>query len=161
MQKIDHYESMRLLKPKLASTKQRLLARIIDLVLEFAPLGALGLIVKKYVDIEAQLIIDAEVARRAAFLTSFFALTLIVHIVQWMLLISRGQTIGKMICHIRVVNAGSDTHASIVQLIVLRTWLNALLMGNAIYFFVDSLLIFREPRRCLHDYLAGTEVVEE
>jgi uncharacterized RDD family membrane protein YckC len=32
--------------------------------------------------------------------------------------------------------------------------------GHALLFFVDSFFIFREDRRCIHDFLAGTTVVD-
>ena len=38
--------------------------------------------------------------------------------------------------------------------------MNSLLSVNPLYLLVDSSLILRRDRRCLHDFLAGTVVIE-
>ncbi|MCI0409163.1 MAG: RDD family protein [Acidobacteria bacterium] len=72
-----------------------------------------------------------------------------------------GQTIGKRVMHIRIVNYDDGQTAGPGRTIWKRTILNGLL-GNFIplYGLIDPLFIFGAERRCLHDYIAGTKVVE-
>jgi uncharacterized RDD family membrane protein YckC len=42
----------------------------------------------------------------------------------------------------------------------MRYGLNSVLGDILLYTLTDILLIFGEERRCIHDYLAGTKVVE-
>lgn len=94
----------------------------------------------------------------------------VVFIVQMALLATRGQTIGKIIMGIRIVDARTGEHPGWARLILLRTIVNWLISGtlnavplvgpglSGIYFIVDSLFIFREDRRTIHDLIAGTRV---
>ena len=95
---------------------------------------------------------------------------LVIFIVQMVLLATRGQTIGKIIMKIRIVDAQTGEHPGWARLILLRTIVNGLISGvlNAIpvvgqglgslYFIIDSLFIFRADRRTIHDLIAGTRV---
>lgn len=78
------------------------------------------------------------------------------------LLHKSGQTIGKKIIRIRVVN-DDNTPASFATLVVYRYL--PVQVASAIPLFrilalADSLFIFGESRRCLHDHIAGTKVVK-
>ena len=80
------------------------------------------------------------------------------------LLHTRGQTIGKLAMNIRIVRS-NGARASLVRLAGLRYFVNNLVvlipMGlGGVYFLIDALLIFRAPRRCVHDYIADTIVVK-
>ena len=95
---------------------------------------------------------------------------LVIFIVQMVLLATRGQTIGKIIMKIRIVDAHTGEHPGWARLILLRTLVNALIQGalNAVpvvgqglgglYFIIDSLFIFRADHRTIHDFIAGTRV---
>ena len=101
------------------------------------------------------------------------------------LLVKRGQTLGKMLLGIRVVDAASKEIVSFWRVLVLR-WLVWIMIGPltillwvivVLYPFLDfiallpillwvvavldPLFIFKKQRRCLHDYLAGTIVVND
>ena len=75
-----------------------------------------------------------------------------------------GQTIGKLILKIAIVDhidgmpPGFVRAALIRQLplMVVSLFTPAFILG---YLFVDGSLIFRPPRRCVHDYIAGTIVI--
>ena len=88
-----------------------------------------------------------------------FAVFVAIH---FRLLRSNGQTVGKRICNIKIVR--SDGSPADVQRILLYRYLLMdliLLMpviGNIIV-FVGVLLIFRESRKCLHDDIADTIVI--
>ncbi len=79
------------------------------------------------------------------------------------LLYKRGQTIGKMVLGIVIVSAGSTVPAPIWKLIGIRALffplLFVLLPPYILIPIIDQVLIFFRPRRCLHDYIAGTEVI--
>jgi uncharacterized RDD family membrane protein YckC len=78
------------------------------------------------------------------------------------LLARHGQTIGKRICRIRILRE-DGTRATLWDTFVKRQLPIRLLMQiphvGWIFTLIDSLFIFREDRRCLHDWLAGTIVV--
>jgi len=95
---------------------------------------------------------------------------LVVFIVQMVLLATRGQTIGKIIMKIRIVDAQTGEHPGWARLILLRTIVNGLISGalnvipvvgqglGGLYFIIDSLFIFRSDHRTIHDLIAGTRV---
>jgi uncharacterized RDD family membrane protein YckC len=79
------------------------------------------------------------------------------------LLVTRGQTIGKVAARTKIVDmSGNVPHFG--KLLVLRYLVLGLMAQIPfIGLFVggaDVLFIFGEQRRCLHDYLAGTRVVD-
>ncbi len=79
------------------------------------------------------------------------------------LLAKRGQTVGKKAVGIRVVRTNGDD-AGFVRLFFLRgalSWLLATIpFVGGLYALLDILFIFRADRRCLHDLIADTKVVE-
>ena len=81
---------------------------------------------------------------------------------QWFLLGSRGQTIGKIVMKVRVVDSKTGAHPGWARLIFLRTIVNGIITGipfaGSIYRLVDSLLIFRGDHRTIHDMIAGARV---
>jgi uncharacterized RDD family membrane protein YckC len=80
---------------------------------------------------------------------------------QCMLLVQKGQTIGKAARGIRIVKLGTQENGGFMTNILLRSIANAVLSVIPFYALVDILFIFREDRRCLHDLLAGTEVIKD
>ena len=88
------------------------------------------------------------------------------------LLTSRGQSIGKLLMKIQIVDYNSGKLLPFVRVFVIRyLWLMPLsLIAAAIpgtvddmlvvpLVYIDILMIFRADRRCLHDLLAGSKVV--
>ncbi len=84
--------------------------------------------------------------------------------VQIYLLTTRGQTIGKKLLGIKIVNFEDETSPGFVKAFLLRSFVNGLIGSipfiGAVYSLVDICFIFRDDRRCLHDLLAGTKVVK-
>jgi len=76
------------------------------------------------------------------------------------MLVREGQTLGKKAMNIRIVNYSDGQIPSGGKLLVMRYFVNSLLGNIPFYTFLDVLLIFGNERRCIHDYLAGTKVVE-
>ncbi len=79
------------------------------------------------------------------------------------LLAARGQTIGKALLKIRIART-DGTPASLARLLGLRYGIGGLIniipAAGQIFGIVDALLIFRGPRRCVHDYIADTVVLK-
>jgi uncharacterized RDD family membrane protein YckC len=80
-------------------------------------------------------------------------------VLQWTMLAREGQTIGKKIMGIRVVDRFTGEPPGFLRAVVLRCWCNALLWLLPPYALFDALRIFRTDQRCLHDVLARTIVV--
>lgn len=81
------------------------------------------------------------------------------------LLWQRGQTVGKAIMGIRIVSTRTGARAPLWRLLVLRGPFFATLYGIVLLPFaalpvIDQLLIFTRPRRCGHDWIAGTSVIK-
>ena len=87
---------------------------------------------------------------------------LAVLIVQMILLAMRGQTIGKIILRIRIVDNVTGAHPGWARLILLRTLVQSIIASipfiGFIYALVDALFIFRADHRTIHDLIAGTRV---
>lgn len=75
------------------------------------------------------------------------------------LLHKHGQTIGKNVFEISIV--GADNQHMGFKGIVLKRWCPTVLMGIVpLLPLVDILLIFRKDRRCLHDLIAKSKVID-
>ena len=85
-------------------------------------------------------------------------------ITQWVYLVRYGQTLGKKMLGIRIVKMSNESIPSFQKIVLLRTFVPALLTGipfaGFIFFLVDVLLIFRDDRRCVHDLIAETKVIK-
>ena len=150
---------------ELASPWVRLVAWIIVALLYFV-VAIVALIVTALVfEIEFAMIPLALVSSLILLLLLLVVL-LVVFIVQAVLLVTRGQTIGKIIMKIRIVDAVTGQHPGWARLILLRTIVNSVIISflnilpgaGGAYFLVDSLFIFRENHRTIHDLIAGTRV---
>ena len=78
---------------------------------------------------------------------------------QVVLLRREGQTVGKLLLRIRIVDEETDVKGTVFSNIVLRYFVNWLLTLIPPYVLIDHVFIFAKNRRCVHDYLAGTKVV--
>ena len=85
-------------------------------------------------------------------------------VVQIYLLLTRSQTIGKYFMKTQIVDFNTGVRADFVHAFVLRLLVNGLISGipciGTIYAIVDICFIFRADRRCIHDLLASTCVVD-
>jgi uncharacterized RDD family membrane protein YckC len=85
---------------------------------------------------------------------------LVFAVYQLSMLIRQGQTLGKKSMNIRIVNYSDGQVPSAGRLLGMRYFVNSLLGQIPLYSVLDVLLIFGSEKRCIHDYLAGTKVVE-
>lgn len=79
-------------------------------------------------------------------------------------LAKRGQTLGKMATKIQIVGIQDDRIIPLGRLVGLRiipVWVVSVIpvIGSFIP-LVDALFIFRKDRRCVHDLIAGTHVID-
>ncbi len=88
---------------------------------------------------------------------------LVLVIMQVWLLTTRGQTLGKMWLKIRIVRTDGSppgfVHAILLRSLVMQLIGMVPIVGGLVT-VVDPLLIFREDRRCMHDLIAGTNVIK-
>jgi uncharacterized RDD family membrane protein YckC len=81
----------------------------------------------------------------------------------WMLAV-RGQTVGKRLLGIRIVRVQDDANPGLVHAVLLRSFVPMLIRAVPVFglgfWLVDVACIFRADRRCLHDLIAGTKVVQ-
>lgn len=131
----------------------RLAASLLDgvtmLIATFVPMWYLGLW-----DLDRAATLQEEAVSAALHALAFA-------IVNIHLLATRGQTVGKLVCRIRIM--GSDGRPAGLWRILLRRELPFFIVGGfqklALLLLVDVLFIFRRDRRCVHDLLADTIVV--
>jgi uncharacterized RDD family membrane protein YckC len=74
-------------------------------------------------------------------------------------MIANGQSIAKKLLNIKVVRSDGSP-VSLGRLIGLRNIVNTMISIIPLYGIIDTLFIFGESRRCLHDKLADTIVVK-
>ena len=95
---------------------------------------------------------------------SVLLLTIIVFgVINGRWLVTRGQTVGKRLVGVRIVDTRTQEIVPLVKSYGLRfivvQAITQVPFAGPILALVDPLFIFGERRRCLHDYLAGTIVV--
>ncbi|MDP4146599.1 MAG: RDD family protein [Bacillota bacterium] len=137
------------IEKNLASIEKRLMAKIIDIL-------AVILIVLWGVIF---LIFGRSFETKIVFI-GLFSLAAIVSIVQMTFLTIKGQTLGKMVFGIKIVKEGTEVNGGFISNVLLRYIVNGLLALIPIYIIVDSLLIVDVSRKCLHDRIAGTKVID-
>lgn len=83
---------------------------------------------------------------------------------QLYLLATRSQTIGKYFLKTQIVDFNTGVRSDFVQCFLLRSLLNGVIGAvpclGMIYGIVDVCFIFREDKRCIHDLLAKTCVID-
>jgi uncharacterized RDD family membrane protein YckC len=86
-----------------------------------------------------------------------------VAVYQWILIGRTGQSLGKKWTGIRIERT-DGVRITFGTGVVMRNWvpkvMGAIPYLGMMFHLVDCLFIFREDRRCLHDHIAGTRVVE-
>lgn len=86
---------------------------------------------------------------------------LVVVLVQGGFLVARGQTIGKKLVNIQIVRGKDGQNGGFVSNVLLRAIVNSFISLIPLYLLIDTVFIFSDTKRCLHDRLAGTIVVKK
>lgn len=81
-------------------------------------------------------------------------------ILQMILLTIDGQTVGKKAAGIRIVKSSTGENGGFFINVLLRWVVSGILGIIPFYVLVDILFIFQNDRRCIHDMIAGTQVVK-
>lgn len=96
------------------------------------------------------------------FAPSFFGVVMFLLLQGWPL-VTRGQTIAKMLFKLRIVRT-DGSKADAIRILGLRYGVGFLIgvnrVSSGLWGLIDCLLIFRESRQCLHDSIADTKVIK-
>lgn len=92
----------------------------------------------------------------------YFGLVVIAQIAFWWSVATHGATPGKFVLCIRIVNSEGQP-PGFVQGVVLRGWIAGVLFRLLPFLeLFDCISLFvGEPPRCIHDYIAGTWVIDQ
>ena len=145
--------------PELAGRGRRLGAYLIDLIIAGIVLGVLA-VLNLGISLE-DLARDPMTQQMST--AGGIAYLVIFMVINGYLLVTKGQTLGKLALGIRIVDAVSNGAATAVKILGLR-YVLVMLVGaipiiGGLLGVIDFLFIFREDRRCVHDLIAGTKVV--
>ena len=146
------------LAERLAGRGRRLVATLIDMLLVPA-LSVLLIMITGVVE-------HAEDFRNAMWVLWVFLLAVLSYLMlngYW--LYTRGQTVGKRVMGIAIVDAASGERAAFWKLIGIRALFFPLLFTLISPYLawlpiLDQAFLFRRSRRCVHDWAAGTAVVK-
>jgi uncharacterized RDD family membrane protein YckC len=143
---------------KLASRASRLGARLLD--------GLIGLVILLPIMVltgyfQRAMNNQVDIVEIALYTVGGFVLYVLLH---GYFLATRGQTIGKMMVGVRIVDYESSTLVPLIKLLGLRDlpimFVAVIPCIGPIVSLVDILYIFGAEQRCVHDLLAGTKVVD-
>ncbi len=141
-------------KSTLATPHERFVAKMIDLGILIIPTLIL------YYTYGIQKEMPEPMMWVGAVMASFFTAFMMIIFLQWILIGEYGQSLGKIVMRIRIVDEKTKKTGTLVQNLFIRTWLPAIMWENLVFLACDVLPVFRKERRCLHDYLAKTIVVK-
>ena len=138
----------------LAPIKSRIIAHLIDF-----SIGVLALLL-------ASFILSQSPGNALSILGVFVSVAIVLGVIfyQTVWLSSTGQTLGKRMMQLRVVNFSDGSNPGFVKAVLMRWWLPSLIypipyLGWA-FWLADGLFVLKNDRRCLHDLMAGTKVVQ-
>ncbi|APR85856.1 Hypothetical protein A7982_11205 [Minicystis rosea] len=108
-------------------------------------------------------VIDSLKEETALRLLVMGTLPLVLLCYQWYLVSTTGQSIAKRWLNMKIVRMDGSP-AGFVSGVLLRSWipfvLNMVPYVGSFAAFIDSVMIFGDQRRCLHDQIAGTKVIQ-
>ena len=139
---------------ELAPIKARVVAYLIDLSIGVAAL------------LLAKLFLSRSPDNVLAILSVFVSVAILLGVIayQAVLLSSTGQTIGKRAMRLRIVTFSEASNPGFARAVLIRWWLISLLCTipylGWVFWLADGLFMFRQDRRCLHDLIADTKVIQ-
>lgn len=135
-------------KVKLASRIDRWLASSID--------GLMALMTVLSIILAAPIINNLDAVKFILLL-----MLLIFSLIQACLLASSGQTFGKKVMKIRIIRVDTGRNGGLITNVLIRFVVGVVLLGTIpFYTAMDTVFIWREDKRCIHDLIAGTCVVD-
>jgi uncharacterized RDD family membrane protein YckC len=155
--------------PQLATLSQRFLGAVIDGLITFAVVFPLSLVIgfsaasnRRAVEGPEQIAAALGGGLLHNILVGVLGFGLFVAI-HWVFLKSTGQTIGKKVAKTRIVtlDGGKPTMGDLIgKRYAVMNLIGIIPLVGGIVSLVNILFIFRKDRRCLHDLIAGTQVVQ-
>ena len=148
----------------LASRTKRLISALIDSGLYYAiAITIIALTGYDQVIATGQMSLDETIIASLIGISIWLTLNLF-------LLVTRGQTIGKLVTKIQIADVDTNKLLPIGRAYFLRyLWVFPLVavtwfVPEAVYFlniivFIDIMMILTDDQRCLHDWIAGSKVV--
>jgi len=143
------------LPSELAPIKARIVAYLIDL-----SIGVAALLLAKF-------FLSRSPDNVLAILSVFVSVAIVLGVIayQAVLLSSTGQTIGKRAMRLRIVTFSEASNPGFAKAVLIRWWLISLLCTipylGWMFWLADGLFMFRKERRCLHDLIADTKVIQQ
>ena len=135
-----------------AARGTRLAARFIDVFLLMGAIAVGGALVPF-------LGASAEEGHASAAVLRVFVPALALYVYQCYLVATEGQSLAKRWLNIRIERLDGEP-VGFVHGVLLRSWVMQLLNFIPLMGLIDSVMIFSEEHRCLHDRIAGTIVVK-
>ncbi|RKZ93635.1 MAG: hypothetical protein DRR19_00600 [Candidatus Parabeggiatoa sp. nov. 1] len=154
---------------ELARRDTRLVAHLVD-VLIFLSLPFLAILIMPFF-VDTSVLADGGKGSEEAMLTMVWPLGFVVlgwialTAINWTLLYQNGQTIGKRLLDIKIVRT-DGSRAGLLRIVGLRYFVIQIIAGigpewwKSAVVLIDPLFIFQKSRRCLHDLIADTTVIE-
>jgi uncharacterized RDD family membrane protein YckC len=138
----------------LAGRGIRLLAVVFDMFIYFLPVAIAFAITSERED-------SSQVTELRV--SIWMSAVIVIQVLQAVLLSVRGQSLGKLLVGVRIVDHIDESNPGFLRAFVMRSFLPGLMtivpcLGY-LFGLADVLCIFREDRRCIHDGMAGTKVV--
>ncbi len=147
-------------EPPLAERSTRLMAFILDVVFAMIPCGLVLSIVSGLRGVPPDALLQGSALEELVQSLGGIAVWALVNFYT----LRRGQTIGKRILKIQVVDYETGKIPTLANLVLLRFGLFALIsqagVSGLAVAVANPLMIFGEDRRCVHDYIARTKVIK-
>lgn len=142
------------LAPRMARLGGAMIDTLITIAVVWTSMYYLGMFSRA---MEGALTIQDTLVSAAIGLVSYFS-------IHGYLLANHGQTVGKRIANTRIVSVDTGEILPFWKLVLLRyvpVWVvNYIPIAGPILNLINPLFIFRKDRRCVHDHIAGTRVVD-
>lgn len=143
---------------ELASRLTRLGAAVIDGIIAMVVL----IPIMSFMGVWDQISEDGTLPLSTTIMLSIIGIVLFL-LINGYFLAQNGQTVGKKVLDIKIVdlNGNKPEFVSLIAKRYLPLWvISQIPFIGGIFGLIDTLFIFREDRRCIHDIIAGTKVVE-
>lgn len=142
-----------------ASRWRRLIAALIDAVLDITAMVLLVYVLTRFF---SNIFQEIRATSAPLIIVGFVVRTIVFLLINGYLLAERGQTIGKLICSTRIVCV--DGSEPSLWHLFLRRYLPVWLLASVpvvgfVLQILEVMFIFRSSKKCLHDELANTVVV--
>lgn len=143
---------------ELASRWKRLVGAMLDSI--FSMIASVPVMITAGVFKQITLGQQMSIGQRAFFLIFGLAIFLMIN---GYLLARHGQTVGKKLVGTRIVSNADGKLLSLGHVFGLRyvplPLITSIPVFGQLFILADCLFIFREDKRCIHDLIAGTKVI--